>query len=71
MAHRVYLAIELDLADGRGIGSEALAEILEEAMPESVEEDGSMYSATVLGAGATIEALRESMRLRRASNARV
>lgn len=65
MSHRVYLAIELDLADGRGINSEVLAEIVEEAMPETVEDEtGSMYTATVLGLGSTIENLRESMRLR-------
>lgn len=69
MTHRVYLAIELDLADGRGINSEVLAEILEEAMPETIEDEtGSMYAATVLGLGATIENLRESMRLRRSSH---
>jgi len=59
---RVYLALNLTRTDGRGLGPEALLELLEEALPETIDEQGgSMYEVRVDGIGTTQAELKESI----------
>lgn len=66
MSRRVYIAVDLTLDDGKGLG-DALTDLVEQEFPTYFEDgDGTVYSTDIAGIGTTIAALQTSIRLRAA-----
>lgn len=59
------MAFDLTLSEGRGVSGDLLREVLEEALPETIEEGPVVYGVSVLGVGTSVKDMQASMALRR------